>query len=62
MTHDTFALHDHKMWRLYYFITKFNLKYGLLAQNYPWGIPFPTPGLNNLARETCTNPIGTIGE
>ena len=41
MTHDTFVLHDHKMRRLYNFITKFDPKHGILAQKISLGDPFP---------------------
>ena len=41
MTHDTFALRDHKMWRLYNFITKIIPKHGLLAPKLSLGDPVP---------------------
>ena len=41
MTHDTFALYDHKMWRLYKFITKLDPKHGLLALKLSLGDPVP---------------------
>lgn len=39
---DTFALHDHKMQRLFNFITKLSQNMGFNPQNYSWGNLFQT--------------------
>jgi len=53
MSHDVFMLCDHKLWRLYNFNTKFDLKHGLLAPKVSLGDPIPNIlKMENLDGET----------
>lgn len=61
MTHDTFALRDHKMQILYYFITKFDPKHGRLAPKLSLGNLIPNKPPTQTSRLTLKS-LGRCGD